>query len=80
MNSNDVKVILGLIIAQGYVEWFGFVDLRHHQTLWKGFGSWAFLDDFALVNDCECKRSGDTALLGSDKRVVAPFDASSAGG
>jgi hypothetical protein len=51
----------------------------HEQTLGKGFGSRALLNNLALGQCPYCLRSGDTAFLCPEQRVVAPRHASGSG-
>jgi hypothetical protein len=51
----------------------------HEQTLGEGFGSRALLNNLALGQYPYGLRSGDTAFLCPEQRVVAPRKASGSG-
>jgi hypothetical protein len=51
----------------------------HEQTLGKGFGSWALLDDVPLGQYPYGLRSRNAALLCPEERMIAPRNASGAG-
>jgi hypothetical protein len=51
----------------------------HEQTLGKGFGSRALLDDVPVGSYPYGLRSGNTAFLCPEKGMVAPRDTSGAG-
>jgi len=51
----------------------------HEQTLGKGLGSWALLDDFSIGQYPYGLRSGNAAFLGPQKGMVAPRHAPGSG-
>jgi hypothetical protein len=79
MDSNNVEVIVGLIVAHRNIQRAVAFLYTHEQTLGKGFCSWALLDNLSFSEYPLCLLSGNAAFLGSEKCVIPPTDAVGAG-
>ena len=79
MDGNDIETIIGLVIAHRDIQGPIIVLQAHEQTLRERFCSWALLDDIPLGQYPYGLRSGYTASLCPQKRMVAPRDASGPG-
>jgi hypothetical protein len=78
MDSNDIETVLRCIIAHRDVQRMVVFLYAHEQTLGKGFGSRALLDDFPLGQYPYGLHSGHTALLCPEESMIAPRNASGA--
>ena len=79
MDGNDIETVMGLVIAHRDIQGLVVFLHSHEQTLGKGFGSRALLNNLALGQCPYGLRSGDTAFLCPQERMVAPRDTSGAG-
>ena len=70
-----MEVVPGLIVAYGDVEQAVRLNYRHQQALRVGLGPRPLLNNLARFDDLKGLLSGDASLIGSEQRVVAPFDA-----
>jgi hypothetical protein len=63
VDSNDIETVIGLVVANRDIQGsVGFLH-PHEQTLGKGFGSRALLDDVPLGQYLYSLCSGDAAFL-----------------
>jgi len=79
MDSNDIETVMRGIVAYRNIQRMGVFLHAHEQTLGKGFASRSLLDDFSLAQYLYGLRSGNTAFLCPEQRVVAPRNASGTG-
>jgi hypothetical protein len=79
MDGNDIETVMRCIVAHRDVQRMVVFLHPHEQTLGKGFGSRALLDDFSLGQYPYGLRSGNAAFLCPQEGMVAPRNASGAG-
>ena len=80
MDGNDIETVMGLVIAHRDIQGLVVFLHPHEQTLRKRFGSRPLLNDFPLGQHPYGMRAGNAAFLCPQQRMVAPRNASSAGG
>lgn len=76
MNGDDMEVIPRPVVPDGHVKRPVRCYHGHQQALRKRLGPWPLLDDLTPVDDLESLLASDATLVGSEQRMVAPFDAS----
>jgi hypothetical protein len=79
MDSNHIETVIGLVVANRDVQGaVGFLH-PHEQTLGKGFGSRALLNNLSLGQYPSGIFSGNAAFLCPEECMIAPRNASGAG-
>lgn len=79
MDGNDIEMVISLVIAHRDIQGMIVFLHPHEQTLWKGCGSRALLDDVPLGQYPYSLRSGNAAILCPQQRMVTPRNASGTG-